>query len=193
MESESAWEVTKALLAIIWDDRLWKGVLSSIEGLGGSCACSCIAFIAAWIRWRTTSNRLVREINISRRFDLLSESGLQLPFDSRIAIFIHWRTISILAFRRELIFNVVALGDRFGSWFNSLWKTCDRPTRRRYFSRIRFRVRFRSNIRIFLVVFVIVVIGLDIVGIVKTLKRSRMRWYGSFESWEFGWYGRFEG
>ena len=100
MESEGAWEVTKALSAKIWDDHLWKGVLSSIEGLGGSCACSCIAFIAAWIRWRTTSNRLVREINISRRFDLLSESGLQLSFDSRIAIFIRWRTISILAFRR---------------------------------------------------------------------------------------------
>jgi len=35
---------------------------------------------------------------------------------------------------------------------------------------------------IFLVIFITVVIGLDIVGIVKTLKRSRMRWYGSFES-----------
>ena len=100
MESEGAWEVTKALSAIIWDDRLWKGVLSSIEGLGSSCVCSCIALIATWIQWRTTSNRLVQEINISRRYDLLSESGLQLPFDSRIAIFICWRTISILAFRR---------------------------------------------------------------------------------------------
>ena len=99
MESESAWEVTKALSAVIWDDRLWRGV-SSIGGLGGSCDCSCIALIAAWIRWRTTSNRLVREINISWSFDLLSESGLQLPFDSRIAIFIYWRTISILVFRR---------------------------------------------------------------------------------------------
>ena len=99
MESERAWVVTKALSAIRWDDRLWRGV-SSIGGLGGSCACSCIALIATWIQWRTTSNRLVQERNILRRYDLLSESGLQLPFDSRIAIFIRWRTISILAFRR---------------------------------------------------------------------------------------------